>query len=81
MKKIYKKPMVLIENFSLSTNIAGDCDTKTNTPSQNQCAYPLRSGHMVFMSEIAACTTTEDDGEYEGICYHVPNDAKNLFNS
>lgn len=82
MKKTYKKPVAIIENFSLSTNIAGNCEVKTNTPSEGNCAYPLRTGENIFFSSIAnVCTTHEDDGEYNGLCYHVPNEAKNLFNS
>ncbi len=82
MKKRYIKPRILIEKFSLCTSIAGNCEVKTNTPSEGNCAYQLRTGENIFFSSMGdVCSTHEDDGEYNGLCYHVPNEAKNLFNS
>ena len=82
MKKKYEKPIFVFEDFSLNTSIAGDCGLKTDTPSRGECAYILRSGHHVFFSSMAdICTKVEDDGDYNGICYHVPLEASNLFNS
>lgn len=85
MKKLYTKPIVIIENFSLSTNIAGDCETKTNIPSNNSCGLDF-SGLMVFMQGMNGCTDIKvdnvgGDGVFNGICYHVPSGNNNLFNS
>ncbi len=86
MKKEYSKPIVVFESFSMSTNIAGDCEHKTNLPSPGTsfgCGYPIRGG-VVFMSETSGCTYTEggaENGSYNGICYQVPNENSNLFNS
>ena len=83
MKKEYSKPIVVFESFSLSTNIAGDCEHKTKLPSadtQYGCGYQIR-GAIVFVSEVQGCTYHEPDGEYNGICYHVPTVESNLFNS
>ena len=81
MKKIYSKPEIMFESFTLSENIAGDCDTRINNSTEDVCAYITRTGLNVFMSSINACTTHEDDGDYNGICYHNPIDTKNLFHS
>lgn len=81
MKKHYEAPEIYFDDFSLSTSIAGDCGTIIGNPSRNICAYKTRTGLNVFMSGMSACTTTEDDGDYQGFCYHVPIDDKNLFNS
>lgn len=81
MKKPYVKPLISYEDFCLSQNIAASCAIKTWTPSQNQCPYLTRSGHQVFVSPMGACTTKEDDGEHNGICYHVPLASNTLFNS
>lgn len=84
MKKHYEKPQIMFEDFTLSTNIAGTCTVKTWTPNSGECAYPVTDEFLgtvnVFTSSTQACTTTEDDGEYNGICYHVPF-GDNLFNS
>ena len=84
MKKTYEKPQILFEDFTLTTNIAAGCETKTNTPHWNECAYTVPWGHGVadlFLSTINACTTHEADGEYDGFCYQTPTEANNLFNS
>ena len=80
MKKIYSKPEIMFEDFALSESIAGDCETKINNQTRGSCAYILRTGEHVFTG-ISACTTDEQDGDYNGICYHVPIDTRNLFNS
>lgn len=83
MKKKYIKPNICFESFTLSTNIAGDCVEKTDTPYSGTCALEVVAGPLtwnIFMSEIVACTTQEDDGAYNQICYHVPF-GDTLFNS
>lgn len=85
MKKKYEKPMILIENFSLSTTIAGDCEVKTNTQSQNECWLDF-SGLKVFMNGMGGCSdiavdNVGGDGQFNEICYHVPEGTSNLFNS
>ena len=83
MKKTYTAPEILFEDFVLSTNIAGDCDPKTGTPSQGTCAYTYEDEFLgtvkLFVSDVDACKTVEADGEYNGICYHTFADT--LFNS
>lgn len=84
MKKKYEKPQIIIENFSLSTTIAGDCETKTNVQSTSSCGFDF-SGLQVFLEGMGGCKdiqvdTIGGDGEFNGICYHVPY-GDNLFNS
>lgn len=85
MKKTYTKPEIMFESFVLSSNIAGDCEAKTNLPSNSTCGLDF-SGLIVFMTGMAGCKDIQvdnvgGDGEYNGICYHVPTGDKNLFNS
>lgn len=85
MRKTYVKPHITFENFALSTNIAGDCETKTYIPSNNTCGLDF-SGLMVFMNGMGGCKDIQvdnvgGDGEFNGICYHVPTGNNNLFNS
>ena len=85
MKKLYTKPEIMFENFTLSTNIAGDCNVKTNTPSAMQCAVSYDdefAGKVnVFISDIQACEWHEGVNIATGICYNTPSDGMNLFNS
>lgn len=85
-KKPYQKPEIVYEDFSLSTNIAGTCDVITSTPNSGNCAYPMDTGAFgiqnVFVGTVEDCDVTPQSGdEYNGICYHVPYDTSDLFNS
>ena len=81
-KKPYQKPEIVYEDFSLTTNIAAGCEAKTNLPSNNTCGM-LISGLYVFMEGMNGCSDweVEENGNYNGICYHTPTDQNNLFNS
>lgn len=82
MKKIYSKPDIVFESFSLCTSIAGPCGIKTWTPVHGTCAFDF-AGETVFTSSVSGCQghTIVDSGEYNGICYHVPAGSNGLFNS
>lgn len=87
MKKTYTKPGIVFESFLMDTNIAGDCEVKTNTPSKSQCGINY-GPFVVFLDATGSlCTgagrvpSTGGDGDYNGLCYHVPTGDKNLFNS
>ena len=90
MKKPYEKPVIFFENFSLSTNIAAGCDYKANL-SPNSCGYEVRGGRVVFINETTGCTLKAPyDSSFQdyvygsannSICYHVPIETNNLFNS
>ena len=82
MKKAYKKPEIVFENFSLSTSIAAGCENPTNLPSKNQCGLDF-SGLMVFMNGMTGCEDIQiaEGDDFDGICYHVPTEQNNLFTS
>ena len=86
MKKVYTKPEIIFESFSLSTNIAGDCESIIDTQSRGNCG--IEFGNLViFVGEYTGCNSNDgvivegDDGNYNGICYHVPVESSTLFNS
>ena len=85
MKKVYEKPVILFENFSLSTSIAGDCETPfVNNATKGTCGVPTSAPHLtVFTDESTGCTIPDSDNDdmYGGLCYHVPTEYNNLFNS
>lgn len=81
MKKKYTKPEIIFESFSMSSGIAGDCDTIIDNVARETCPFLTKTGYAVFISEVNGCRTHEQDGEYNGICYHVPYERYNLFNS
>jgi hypothetical protein len=86
MKRVYSKPEIYFESFSLSQNIAAGCEEKTHTPAARACAVDF-SGLSLFLDGMDACndikvTNLGGDGDLNGICYHVYTDgSKNFFNS
>lgn len=83
MKKVYRKPQIIFESFEVSTNIASGCKFTNVTHSSDEygCGYKLGRFDDVIFTTVMGCTTTEDDGDYNGICYHVPTDSGSLFTS
>ena len=87
MKKRYEKPQIVFEDFTLSTNIAGDCGTIIDGQSLGNCALEGTGGINVFILGVFACEFTPtdmgfvNDDAYDGICYHVPIPSQSLFNS
>lgn len=81
MKKTYKKPEIIFEDFSLSTSIALGCEFGAHH-AEYLCAYEDEYLEAVIFTEtISACTTKMQDGVYNGLCYHVPSDQTNIFAS
>lgn len=86
MKRKYSKPEIIFENFSLNTNIAGDCETITELATVGICGikYDDLEGfeeEIVYLTSVSGCTLHEDDGDYNNVCYHNPTEYRNLFNS
>ena len=79
MKKTYSAPEILFEDFSLSSSISAGCDFKTSNQAQGVCGYPTRNG-VVFMSTSSGGEYHEPDTN-DSLCYHVPNEYANIFNS
>lgn len=82
MKKYYEAPQILFESFALTTDISAGCEAPTNLPSENQCGLDF-SGLMVFQTGMTGCEDIQisEGDSWDGICYHVPTEDKNLFTS
>lgn len=82
MKKEYEKPVVVFESFSMSTNIAAGCDSIVNTLNRGTCTVNGTGGINIFVDGVTDCNVPVPDGSTnDGLCYHVPTGAYNLFNS
>ena len=82
MKKVYSKPEIIFEDFTLSTSIAS-CDVQANSAIY-QCAVEFVPGvGFLFDSTEYGCNMLIEDGseDYNGICYHNPTPSNNVFNS
>ncbi len=81
MKRAYKKPEIMFEDFSLSVNIAS-CDVSTNF-AKNVCKYEWTPSKGLFLEGMNLCDIKIADGDpaYNGICYHQPVADSQLFSS
>ena len=89
MKKLYSAPDILFESFTMSTNIAGQCEGEpVNNPTQGTCAVLGTGGIAIFNDTVGAVCVFKPtdlgagkDDEWDGLCYYNPTDYNNLFNS
>lgn len=90
MKKAYNKPDIYFDNFAMCTDIAGTCTYITNTPTRGGCGLEFTDTITIFVEGVNACTFKAPftgnspgviDGQYNGICYHVPAGDRVLFGS
>ena len=86
MKKRYEKPQIVFEDFTLSTNIAGDCEAIVDNPTKGACPVKGTGGINIFSDPNSGCMfTPQGMGQpadmWDGFCYHVPIPEASLFNS
>lgn len=85
MKKEYEKPFIVFESFTLSTNIAANCDRHVSTMTQGVCSIKGSApGMNLFSNGINSCFLKWDEfvsGPFDGYCYHVPTLDRQLFHS
>lgn len=85
MKKTYVKPVVMIEKFTLSTSVAGDCEKPFNLQAQFVCGIPDDYGLnlKIFDTDLGGDCIIDGSGQevYDGFCYHIPTEKNELFNS
>lgn len=84
MKKEYAKPVIMFEDFTLNTSIASGCEAKTNLQARGSCGWIPNDRWdkgAIFTDPSTGCDITPSQAGYDTLCYHVPNESYNLFNS
>lgn len=84
MKREYAKPIIVFEDFTLTTSIASGCEVKTNLQAMGNCGWiPATAGLKAqFLWIIRLGVLILPHKPYMiRICYHVPTESYNLFNS
>lgn len=79
MKRIYTKPDVIFESFSMTQSIAS-CNVEANFQ-KGQCGVRMTENVILFNDQVFDCTFQMQDGEYDGLCYHVPFENYIVFGS
>ena len=82
MKKLYSKPMIIVESFKLNQAISAGCEEIIDTALGGQCGLDFGSV-VVFLQDVNGCSIAVEDGSEDSnyLCYHVPTSDNNLFNS
>lgn len=80
MKKVYNKPMVIVEEFSAQDVLCACAIQNTNLSEKDQCGMfaPNTYGYMIFAQGWAACIM---DGTMYGYCYQPGASNNNVFSS
>ena len=83
MKKVYAKPQIAFEDFSLNVSIATCEDKSYGNAAKDSCGFLVPEwNRVVFISETTGCNDIQaPDGNYNGICYDNPSGLIDLFNS
>jgi len=86
VKKVYSKPQIVFESFSLSQNIAAGCeitDPKDPILAMTGAGPDGGVGYAFSISCDVDVTNGGGDGGYNSVCYHVFNNngAMNLLSS
>lgn len=87
MKKVYKKPMAYVEEFSLAAHIA-NCGSGSNAGSslgkpahaQGSCGWKDAFGEIIYTSN-GPCTDVHKDGTWHGLCYNTPTNSTRIYAS
>lgn len=80
MKKAYKKPVLIVEQFTLSQTIAQGCGQThfANFVRLSTCGWEIAPGFVVF-SQYPQCNFPTE--EFDGVCYNAPEAGMNVFHS
>ena len=85
MKKAYKAPTMLVENFRLSDRIAASCEGLMNLSDPYSCEtiedYVAGTGVKVFLQENGECWIWYEEGNENFLCYHAPQGQPSYFQS
>ena len=83
MKRVYEKPVLYIERFTLSQTIAHNCGENLvfsmgTEKTKESCGWDA-GGVIIFMEGNPGCLLPTE--EFAGICYNAPAGGYNVFNS
>lgn len=85
MKKAYKAPEMLVENFRLSDRIAAGCEGIMNYSQPYTCEteedYIPGTGVKVFIADNTDCWIWYDENSDDFLCYHAPQGNPSYFQS
>lgn len=89
MKKIYSKPAMQVEYFTMSQNIAAGCNAVTGGNSlgkpthgdRGSCGWDV-GGAIAWVGEGTGCNfPCDENSEANGVCFNNPSGGNTIFSS
>lgn len=77
MRKAYEKPQIIFDSFELSQSIAAGCEYFSKHE-WTKCAVDTGDGDIIFSNGDCKFTPPNPD---DYVCYHAPDDSRNVFSS
>lgn len=88
MKKVYKKPMIAIEHFTLNQNIAVSCGYKDEDymghpthADKSSCGWDDGFGEIFWTTKGPCSDSYSPDLEIGEVCYNAPAGVATIFAS
>lgn len=93
MKKTYTKPVLHMEDFTLSQSIAHNCGKgldwgQAGLKYKSTCGWKTGADlnfdgvdDIVFVNGNTQCSPQIGENDWEGVCYNNPDGGLNVFNS
>lgn len=91
MKNKYTKPVLMMEDFTLSQSIAHNCGKNLNWNQatlkyKSTCGWSTGSdlnmdGEPDVIFTGGVCKPVIGENDFEGVCYNNPGNGLNVFNS
>ena len=78
--RTYSRPDILFDSFSMCSAIASTCEASANF-ARDVCGVEMTPSISLFLEGVTGCSWIVKEEEYDGLCYHVPFDTNNVFNS
>ena len=81
MRKIYQKPELYYDNFSLSQSIAAGCEGIANF-AEGHCSVTLSGpGYDLTLFHDSQICVDSPPNPDDYLCYHAPTEYNNVFSS
>lgn len=94
MKKTYTKPVLHMEDFTLSQSIAHNCGDnikhmwgQATLKYKSTCGWDTQvdldgvNGNDIIFVNSGGCKDPIGENDWEGVCYNNPDGGLNVFNS
>lgn len=80
MRKAYSKPLLVAENFALSSSISSPCEGIAQN-AEFACAVYIPDLSTSILGDLDMGCNEMPPNPEDSVCYHNPSDANNVYGS